>query len=274
MRHVLRTVLALGLLMVAAAPAMADWDGHPNTKWIQMPDLTVNGIDVLATEPKMLADDWQCQSPLPVTDIHIWGSWLNDQKPQVLGTFLISIWSDQPAVDQEHSRPLAQLREWQFDASSNFTERLYHTVEDPGEWWYDPNTEESFPGADKEVWQYNFYLDQPWDQVQGTIYWLGVQYVPGDGGNELFGWKTRTSPDQIDEHFNDDAVWGDRPDPGIPPVWNELRYPAGHPFFDSDPVLGSMDMAFVIMPEPGTVVLLGTGVVGLLFCLWRRRRRR
>ena len=91
-------------------------------------------------------------------------------------------------------------------------------------------------------------------------------FYPGDpigGTNELaeLGWKT--SP----EHWNDDAVWADYDDSGIVPVWHELRYPDGHPRYGE-----SMDLAFVItVPEPGTLVLLATVCVGLLF-VWRRRK--
>jgi hypothetical protein len=64
------------------------------------------------------------------------------------------------------------------------------------------------------------------------------------------GWKTSWM------HWNDDAVW--RLVGGMP--WYEL----------TDPITGeSLDMAFVITPEPTTMALLGLGAMALM----RRKRR-
>ena len=55
-----------------------------------MPDLNPTGLDVLDTlqpfgeQPqwKILADDFLCTQSGPITDIHIWGSWLNNVLPR------------------------------------------------------------------------------------------------------------------------------------------------------------------------------------------------
>ena len=126
------------------------------------------------------------------------------------------------------------------------------------EGWYNPNTGEYIDGSDYQAWQYNFYID-PIDafQQEGTpdtpiVYWLDVSAIPLDD-LALFGWKTSLM------HWNDDAVWGD----SHQGPWNELRYPGGH-FFEGE----SIDLAFVITPEPATVALLGLG------CLFIRRHKR
>ena len=51
-------------------------------KWIQMPDLGEGtGIDVNDTQPFILADDFLCEAPGRLTEIYVWGSWLNDYLP-------------------------------------------------------------------------------------------------------------------------------------------------------------------------------------------------
>ena len=77
------------------------------------------GMDVLATlqgpqsnvqppnQPlwKILADDFECTQSGPITDVHIWGSWWNDQLPRFQGVtsannveFKLSFHSDVPAA--------------------------------------------------------------------------------------------------------------------------------------------------------------------------------
>lgn len=139
------------------------------------------------------------------------------------------------------------------------------------ELFYDPNQDVGDPappfngiiGDDTICFQYNFDLTQPGVVPliqQGTpdepvVYWLDVTaWTPDDAC--VFGWKT--SPD----HWNDDAVWWDNI-PGDDP--HELRYPAGHPLQGQ-----SIDLAFVIVPEPCTVMLLlGGGALAVA----RKRRR-
>lgn len=235
------------LAIACVAPASADWNvGDPHKMhYPQLPD--PNGWDVRATWPKVLADDWMCSETGPVSDIHFWGSWFNDQRHPI-EYIHVSIHEDIP-VDptNPYSRPGALL--WARDFyPGEFVERLWGTG-DQG--WYDPNPpEEVYPVNHHMTWQYNITdIPEPFFQNEGTVYWLDISVKLPDGLPPWFGWKTSV------EHWNDDGVWGDYPDP----AWMELR----------DPITQqSLDLAFVITPEPGTLVLLALG--GL--CLrWRGR---
>jgi hypothetical protein len=73
----------------------------PGVKQVQYPDLT-NGFSLLDTYsppnpfwgvPWIVADDFSCTTPGPITDIHLWGSWQGDQV-NYAATYTLTIWSD------------------------------------------------------------------------------------------------------------------------------------------------------------------------------------
>ena len=213
-------------------------------KWVQNPDLTSTGIDVKATYPNILADDFECTVSGPITDIHIWGSWLYDEVQDPANVrFILSFHDDIPAGSGgvPYSRPGA-VRWWRVFEPGQFTVSEYARVPN-GEGWWDPATPNSYilPG-DFIVWQYDFYMPNEGFYQQGSpekprIYWLDVQAIPLEGTFAEFGWKTRTLSEP---HFLDDAVWGVGQEPFWGP-WNELRYPLRHPKYGE-----SVDMAFAL----------------------------
>lgn len=244
--------------------AMGDWSPGQPAKWVQLPDPTPLGLDVLATHPKVLADDFLCTSTDWITDIHLWGSWYHDilpinpegiADPSQIG-FRLSLHSDIPAdpATNPYSRPGDLLWEKRF-LPGDFKVRPYS--QGP-EGWYNPNTGQMEFESDFVMWQYNFDI-KPAEafQQKGTatdpiVYWLDVEAFPlwQPGTVEpLFGWKTALN------HWNDDAVWADTP---LGP-WQELIYPTPHPYAGQ-----SIDLAFVITPEPVSIVLLALGSAVLL----------
>ncbi len=222
-----------------AATAQADWNvGDPyKMHYPQLPDLTPTGLDVLAgqqtpnagTAFKIVADDFQCTETGPITDVHIWGSWLNDILPQgnpnnVL--FKLSIDANIPAPPTGgFSQPGATLWSSTF-STGTFTSRVWSTGQ---EGFYDPNLHQVI-GTDSTDYQYNFEnIPNPFVQQQGTIYWLDVQAVPLDT-SAFFGWKT-TNP-QVTPHFMDDSVYADTAgfNGALVAPWTPNVYPSGHPY--------------------------------------------
>ncbi len=219
-----------------------------DAKWAQWPDLTTNGIDVNLSN-RVLADDFECRETSLLTDVHLWGSWLGDQVGEILGVTL-KVYEDDPVgpggvnPDNEYSMP----GEWLWTGLfTNVEMHPYFTLPGEGEYWWDPRTGELLPDADNTVWQLDIDID-PAEAFRQTgtpespkIYWLKATVETELG---QFGWKTRRWPD----HYMDDAVWDD-PAAG---QWQEMRYPAGHPYhgLEND----SLDLAFLLTfdeaPDP------------------------
>jgi len=234
-------LLAVSLIALAPA-AYADWDPSQPAKWVQMPDETDYGIDVNATMPYILADDFECTRTGPITAIHIWGSWYNDYPPYESPdsvTFVLSLHKDIPDSESStgYSMP-GQVLWYRAFRPGEFTSRIW--IQGVLEGWMDPPDNYVYP-ADQIIWQYNFFIDEGAFVQEGTpdlpvVYWLDVQAMPYDD-SALFGWKTSR------DHWNDDAVWGDGVEPYLGP-WFELRYPPGHEYMGE-----SIDLSFVIVSE-------------------------
>jgi hypothetical protein len=254
----LLVLFSLAVLAVfLAAPALADWEEGDFHKmhYPQLPDR--NGWDVKASWSKVLADDWRCSETGDVEDIHFWGSWYKDDwrdegnPASSFEWFSISIYADIPDPDgtgPEFSKPGALLWTRVFKPEQ-VDVRLWGTGE---QGWYDPNSGQwEYPNHVMNF-QYNIEnIQNPFPQKAGTIYWLAISMECNYGE---WGWKTSL------DHWNDDGVWADY-EPGGPTPWTELRDPRTTPG-------ESLDMAFVITPEPAAVVCLALG--SLLLC--RRMR--
>jgi hypothetical protein len=259
-------------VLTAGALALADWPNLNPTKWVQRPDEEITGMDVRATFPTILADDFKCEFTGPISDIHIWGSWFADQLPRpVVGgpgdptavDFKLSFHADVPRdANNNPSHPGAEL--WHYIApAGSFAARVWKVEQDFPEMFFDPTVNDII-GNDRTIWQYNFIIPagEQFTQQQGNIYWLDVQALPHDA-NSTFGWKTSL------DHFNDDAVFQNVVPFGAPPNpnnWDDMHYPQTHPFHGQ-----SIDLAFALttVPEPGTITLF----IGAYAVLGMRRGR-
>ena len=241
-----KTLLMVVAVLLLAVPTVADWDpgdGH-KMHFPQLPD--VDGWDIAWSTN--LADDWRCSETGPVNDIHFWFSAINDDPSvidQIAGISVAIRSDDRSGL---HSKPGDFL--WgQFFPNEMLTIRQYG-VGDQG--WYDPLVGLVIPNDHQLIFQANIVdIIQPFIQEVGTIYWLDL-YVQDHAGGPVsnLGWKTSL------DHFEDDAVY-----------WNGQEYielfdPIVQPTF-------SLDMAFVITPEPATLSLLALGGLAMM----RRKRK-
>jgi len=236
------TVVGVALLALAGA-AWADWDPGDGDKmhYPQLPDPF--GWDVHGTAPNVLADDWQCSQTGPVTDVHIWGSWKGDDPLGVISSIHLSIHENQlanPTAPWSHPGNLL----WERDFSlGEFTVRDYGTGQ---QGWLEPLSFVTLPGDHVLFHQINIVdIQAPFTQTAGEVYWLDVS-VTTQSGLPIWGWKTSQ------DHFMDDAVYEF---PGSFEHWWPLEDP-----YTSE----SLDLAFVITPEPATMALLGLGALALL----------
>jgi hypothetical protein len=213
-------------------------------KWFQSPDVSTNGLDVRATRPKILADDFRCTLTGPITEIRVRGSWLNDLI-STQACFCLGIWTDTPQQGTNFSRPNQQLCNWCFNPGQ-YSYSIY--TNGVSERFYDPNLPgtNGYIGSDTVIWEYVFPVPTnapPCIQTNGNIYWLSVS--ADCTGTNLFGWKTCPT------NFNDNAVYGHVDVNNLPLMdWNKLERP---------PSNSPLDLSFTITTmtnRPPTIRLL------------------
>ena len=255
-----KMLLLIAVLVSVPMPALADWDPTQPVKMTvpQLPDPL--GWDVRMTFPKVLADDWVCSETGPVTDVHFWVSIKADQIPTIpieqwpamVGPIHLSFHKDFRPPTGDFSRPGDLIFEW--DVPVDAYKVRFWDQGDQG--WFDPNTGEFIPHDHHMIFQVNIPKIPPmFIQRKGEIYWLDIALLNPQLPPTI-GWKTSK---MTWGPLDDDAVWSDSP-PGTVPVWRELRDPLTRE---------SLNMAFVITPEPGTAAILL--LAGSVLCLRRRR---
>jgi hypothetical protein len=193
-----------------------------------MPDMET-GIDWNSMRDLYTAaDDYICQNPLPVTDVHWWGSYWAPYpgEPQPINGFTISFYSDVPASPT---------------AGGGFSQPgdlLYQT-------YIEGNGNETYYGYSANdttnVYQYGTILDKPFEQTPGTVYWLSIVVDQGWEMPPYWGWHNSS------DHWNDSAVQSYVQGPWAPITG------------------GGQDLAFQLtVPEPATMALLGLGALSLI----------
>jgi hypothetical protein len=281
MKHVSKCVMILAgvaAFVLLTTPLPADWNPGDPYKYLQSPDPTGWDVEIYGSN-NTVADDWQCNGTGPVSDIHFWTSWAKDNidgethpwgnVPGPMDLVWVGIAADVPAgTDKPYSHPgqLLWSRFFSWD-QCEFTIRPYG-VGDQG--FTNKTSSNGYVPHDHQLYQQvNIAnIDNPFIQQEGQIYWLeifgswdGIEY----GTNEAMGWKTSQ------DHALDAAAFyvnGSGWYPLDPQYWPQ---PNPSTPFPAPPY--RFDMAFVITPEPSTVILFGIGILGLLGFAWRQRKR-
>jgi len=216
--------------------------------WEQTPDLDNTGMDddINDFEPEWeaRADDFMCTESGPITDAHIWLSFMGDILPPGGPgnlTLMLEIWTNIPA-DQNPmgfwSAPGTPICGWVFDPGTYNWRQVCDN--NPEDWhaffnflWIDDDH--------LSAYQYDFLMpDEMCIQDSGTIYWLAVYDITPTPHDYKVGWKTTTR----DLAFMDAACGLIDP----PNIWVPVTYPAGHEYFGD-----SLDYAFVITGGTGYI---------------------
>jgi len=197
--------------------------------------LDPQGIDVDATNDgtttsaQILADDFLCTTTGPITDIHIWASWFNDEMPDGNPRnveITLSIHDDIPDPDpgdpDNWSMP-GPARWWRTFRPGEFA---VEEVQAYRQGYYNPCADRWFPDNHNRAFRYDFYIDpaeafkQEGSPDKPVIYWLDVQARPLSATQSTrFGWKTST------KEFQDVAVFGVGQDVPFNGPWKPMYHP-------------------------------------------------
>lgn len=192
MKKLLSRLFFVAIFLMMATGAWAS--NGDVVKWSQPPDMRF-GVNIRSTEVEpIVADDWQCQDPRPVTDVHFWGSYIGWEisnpgpvpppLPGVSG-FLIRIYKDVPAgvnPDFPYSHPGELLHREIIDV---FREEHVASIEHPDGY--------------EHKFYYSLDLPEPFEQREGTIYWISIAAIMPDEYKHPWGWETSNV------HWNDNA---------------------------------------------------------------------
>jgi hypothetical protein len=231
---------ALAMVLCAGGVVLADWDVGDPALYYQLPDYS-DGWSVYGdgggAEPVMAADDWTAATTTTITDIYFWGGWERDHVGEA-GNILIQIFNNNPA-EPDFPRPDECV--W-----SRVINEGQYTVRPYQEQWqgfYDPRqADEWLTGDHENLSQYSIpVIASPFIQQAGLTYWLMIS-MDVQGG--VWGWNTAGSVS------GGSAVFWDENNA----QWAQLMTADGYV---------PMDMAFVITPEPTTLLLLGLGAAVL-----------
>jgi hypothetical protein len=235
-----KSLLCVGLVLVMSSLVLADWDpldGH-KMHWPQMPD--PNGWDICLNH-QMIADDFQCGETGPITDVHFWVSWQDDNaRWELVDSIGVNFYAD------GGNKPGELLKGYLIEPTD--PEYSYRLAGSGNQGWHCPSAPYTEENDHQNFYQINLKpLDEPWFyQTQGQRYWLGINILmlpdetplnPAD--DPQIGWKTALPSN----HYGEFSKWKE----GASPWLNVM------------PMDLVRDQAFVITPEPATLLLLTLG---------------
>ena len=237
--------------------AFADWEVGDPALYYQLPDTTTSGWDVYSEWRNGVANDWTAETDVPITDIHFWGSWRSNIVGDI-GTLYIQIFDND--TGGSFAKPGTQLWEGVFtnedaNPNNNYTISPAYTTETQG--FYDPRyIDHWYTNNHNNMYQYNIpVIESAFIQQAGETYWLMIS-----SNYEGCDWGWKTSENVVG---NTSVFWDTYGHHGG--YWQQLKelgwcYPR-----TPEP----LDVAFVLTPEPATLLLLAAGAAVAL----RRRRK-
>jgi len=234
-------------LFVAVSAVQADWPNTNATKFVQLPDISDNGMDIDFGEfPTILADDFVCRKTGPISDVHLWISSI-DNVPASDAQIQLSIWEDVRAGPGTLSHPGKQLWSEVFGPGEYQIKWVASQLNE--QFWNLDTSPPQFVGVESNLFLYNFFPKEPYFQTGSTtepiVYWLGVSF---QNNKPSQGWKTSTN------HFGPDfAVLGHYDAANGVTDWRTL-------FDPRDPSLG-MDFSFALTTASGPPVCVETNLV-------------
>lgn len=235
LRPYIKVVLAA--ILCTGGIVLADWDVGDPALHYQLPDSdgwSVYG-DGGAVAPVQLADNWTATTTSPITGIYFWGGWNYDQIGSMVEINVQILSNDTSGA---FDKPSTQLWEHTF-SPGDYTSRYYSYI---SQGFYDTRSNDCDADNHNELFQYCLNeIPDPYTQQAGSTYWFVIS-TDVEGG--LWGWNTAASSVGSSAVFWDDNNT----------QWVQLMESGG-----SIP----MDMAFVLTPEPATILLLGLGTVML-----------
>ena len=249
-------VLLLLLLVQYASLASVKYSQAPGWEWPQAYDFSsedkrgVTGATVYLAE---MADDWICPDGRDITDIHWWGSywvyngsyypysdWIDGaDAPSGMQGFTITVYEN---ATGSYDHPGAVKWSHYFPGSANETYVTTVTKTPVGQ---APVTQKVYSYSVDLTSDPNLWISQ----VQGQKYWLSIQARNDDTGIQ-WGWHESDGP------------YGDNSLQKIGGQGNWILACSGH------------DLAFELttVPEPGSLMALGAGLVSMGGFMLRRRR--
>jgi len=213
-------------------------------KWVQPPDMSNNGFSTGVVHPSVLADDWMCTNGQRIVRLKWWGSYVGFEQSNSVPTLIpdhpysfvfgqyLDITADQnPAGDW--SKPGMFING---DAAfyDEYNAQYFGSVFDGAEYTH--------------VYQYTYDMFNPWDQVQGEIYWISVTAFYDTTPDNTWAWHITDQP------WNDDAVSG---------IINEDQW---------QPMNNNYAFSITTVPEPGAILLFGFSFLVSIVRKFKNRR--
>jgi hypothetical protein len=255
-------ILACALFISVAAFGQV---AFPESKHIQLPDMTGYDWSSENQVPSAVADDWVCENGMPINQIVWWGSYYqpgiypfnhsdnwsdptfpNNGTPETVDGFSILIYAnDPPGGDKSWNSPGSLIYDIYIDIE-DVNETLYGVSSKPG-------------GQQENVWKYTADLSQEdwFNQEEGVKYWLSIvadnNFGQGPTFLPMYQWGWHQTDKEL-YGFGDEAVQN-----GYNPntMWDFIP---------------DTEMAFELhsVPEPSMIALMLSSL-GILGMLVRRR---